>query len=60
MYATDCLMVIHPCAIYGMLSSQQKKKLWARNESADRWTNRWRGKQTVIPIYPTELCLQGV
>ena len=46
--------------LYMVCYCHSKKKLWARNESAERWTNRWRGKQTVIPIYPTELCLQGV
>ena len=45
MYATHCLMVIHPCAKYGKPMSNHKKVMGRTRICTDRRTDR------VIPIY---------
>ena len=53
MYATHRLMLIHPCAKYGMQVSNHKKVMGRTQICTDRRTDR------VIPIYPPELCSRG-
>ena len=53
---THCLMVIHTCAKYGKPMSNQKS--FGPDTNLHRQTDRQTDRAT--PIYPIELCSQGI